>query len=416
MENSSAISQYQNDEIDLFELIEGLWKEKLLIIGFSVFSLIAGAVFAFSQTPVYKATLKLTQPDPATLSPLTNLTLYPQVSSQDLLTDFLTELQSIKTRETFIDQAPKEFKDALYDGQNLIDRLKSLDLLISINKSDEKKNENLFPWSVTLNADNPMVAAAELDRLSALASEAMLNRYKDRYANARDIKLTQLKQQIELESKQLKAERTNQIIRLEEAHQLVLKEVEDQLVKAKQLYQSQLNDKLRLLEEAFATAKALGITEPAKGSSAINGNKVEVQLRNDSDPLYFRGTRLLSEELIQLQTRPDNFFPVETVRSLEAELDKLKHNRKIEILKSRESDQPFSESIEAMQKQIARLEAEEFPTTLQLEFSRTAAVADPQKIKPKRALILALSVILGGMLGIFAALIRQAVKKRNMAN
>ncbi|MFW1677448.1 Wzz/FepE/Etk N-terminal domain-containing protein [Pontibacter sp. JAM-7] len=412
MEISPDTSKLQSDEIDLFELIEGLWKEKLLIIGVSIFTLIAGAIFAFSQTPVYKATLHLTQPDPATLSPLTGLTLYSQISSQEPLTDFVTELQSISTRETFINQTAPELKDKLYPGKTQIERLKNLDKLITLSKSDEKKGNGLYPWTVKINTNNPMVAAAELNRLADLATKALQQRYKERYASARETTLAQLEQKVTLESEQLKAERLNQITRLEEAHQLKLRELEDQLAAQKQLYQAQLNDRFKLLEEAYATAKALGILEPTKGSSAVNGNKVEVQLRNDNDPLYFRGTKMLSEELIQLKTRPDDFFPDETIRELEAELQMLAKNRKIEMLKNRTSDIAFSDSITAMQKQVAKLESEIFPTTMQLAFSRTPAVADPQKLKPKRAMILALSLILGGMLGIFAALIRQAVKKR----
>jgi chain length determinant protein (polysaccharide antigen chain regulator) len=49
---------------------------------------------------------------------------------------------------------------------------------------------------------------------------------------------------------------------------------------------------------------------------------------------------------------------------------------------------------------------------LQLTFTNGVVVADPDPIKPQKAMILALSVVLGGMLGVVIALVRSAVRNR----
>lgn len=48
---------YQNDEIDLFELIETLWKEKLWILLFTFLAAVAGFSYAFLATPKYSVSL-----------------------------------------------------------------------------------------------------------------------------------------------------------------------------------------------------------------------------------------------------------------------------------------------------------------------------------------------------------------------
>ena len=48
---------YQNDEIDLFELIKTLWEEKLWILMFTFLAAVAGFSYAFLATPKYSVSL-----------------------------------------------------------------------------------------------------------------------------------------------------------------------------------------------------------------------------------------------------------------------------------------------------------------------------------------------------------------------
>ena len=51
-----------DDEIDLFELIQSLWKEKVLIVAITaVITLIGGGV-AFLLAPIYEASVKMLPP------------------------------------------------------------------------------------------------------------------------------------------------------------------------------------------------------------------------------------------------------------------------------------------------------------------------------------------------------------------
>ena len=77
-----------DDEIDLFELIQSLWKEKVLIIGITaVITLIGGGV-AFSIHPTYEASVKMLPPSQSDVVELVKFDILQ--SSQSLsFADFL---------------------------------------------------------------------------------------------------------------------------------------------------------------------------------------------------------------------------------------------------------------------------------------------------------------------------------------
>jgi len=60
MENPQVNPAVADDEIDLFELIETLWKEKALIILFTVVAAIGGTGYAFLASPEYSVSVNYT--------------------------------------------------------------------------------------------------------------------------------------------------------------------------------------------------------------------------------------------------------------------------------------------------------------------------------------------------------------------
>ena len=71
-----------DDEIDLFELIQSLWKEKVLIIAITaVITLIGGGV-AFSLTPIYEASVKMLPPSQSNVAELVKFDILQSSQSQ----------------------------------------------------------------------------------------------------------------------------------------------------------------------------------------------------------------------------------------------------------------------------------------------------------------------------------------------
>jgi len=63
-------AEQMDDEIDLFELIESLWKEKVLIVAITAIITLIGGGVAFSLTPTYEASVQMLPPSQSDVAEL----------------------------------------------------------------------------------------------------------------------------------------------------------------------------------------------------------------------------------------------------------------------------------------------------------------------------------------------------------
>ena len=94
-----------DDEIDLFELFESLWKEKVLIVAITFVITLIGVGYALSIPPTYQASVKMLPPSQSDVAELTKFDVLqsPQSQSQSFA-DFLQILKSNQLRKTFLSQ------------------------------------------------------------------------------------------------------------------------------------------------------------------------------------------------------------------------------------------------------------------------------------------------------------------------
>jgi len=101
--------------------------------------------------------------------------------------------------------------------------------------------------------------------------------------------------------------------------------------------------------------------------------------------------------------------------NLNQQLEALEVNTKIEQLKTRTNFISFSNELRALSykkgqliKALKTIETAEFPV-----YKIALTPVEPTNaVKPKKVLILAVSIVLGLILGVFIALIRRSVKNR----
>ena len=136
------------------------------------------------------------------------------------------------------------------------------------------------------------------------------------------------------------------------------------------------------LNEAYQIAEKSNIIEPreSKDQTVKTGARSSV-ITEEMRYLYSRGTRALRVEIETVKERQKNLFMVDGLMEIE---------QRLVLLNSASFD-------------VSKI----MPVTIDL-----AAEAPEQSIKPKRSLIVALSVVVGGFLGIIFALIRNAVLNR----
>ncbi|MNR32418.1 Tyrosine-protein kinase ptk [compost metagenome] len=84
----------------------------------------------------------------------------------------------------------------------------------------------------------------------------------------------------------------------------------------------------------------------------------------------------------------------------------------LQVLQARQSDDPFILELRKLQDRLAFLKGIDVKPDNVAVFTLDSAAEVPETpIKPKKVLIIALGVVLGGMLGVFIALVRYMMRK-----
>ncbi|WP_053105936.1 GNVR domain-containing protein [Thiopseudomonas alkaliphila] len=123
----------------------------------------------------------------------------------------------------------------------------------------------------------------------------------------------------------------------------------------------------------------------------------------------------LTAEKTALEQRENDDFTSSRIVEINKELKLLENNRKVESLLARENDELFLADLAAIHAELAKLKSIEINwDNVKLARFDQLAVTPRSAIKPKKSLIVAMGALLGGMLGVFIALIKAAIRKRKL--
>ena len=339
---------YQDDEIDLFELIETLWKEKFLIILFTVLAALGGAGYAFLATPTYEAEVRLLPPSTKDVAELNKLSGAPYVananasfSPANVFERFVQNLESSSLRKEFLAR-PEVLIFYNPEGHPISRVWKGLSESLVVSKSG--KNSNATTLKVVLS--DPILTA---DFANAFVDLALSNTKADLISDFHE-ELSQSKDRITAT-----------------------------LDSRKQTYVSQIETELAKLREAKLVASKIGIEREDSTDRLAGAN--ENLMVDEMRRLYRLGTVAISAE--------------------------------IEAMQARMKDDSLIPGLVALQQQFAFLDSISLDTNKIRPAIVDLEAAEPlSPIKPKKSLILALSVVLGGMVGVMFVLIRSAVRNR----
>lgn len=329
-----------NDEVDLIEVIQGLWLQKWLILSIVLLFALVGGGYSFFSKSVYEAkafVIPPTQKDIANFNygriKASELAPYSVKNVYDV---FLRNLQAESLRWSF-------FEEYYLPSLNEEERAGSKDGLYTRFSNDltiapaDKNNPDRF--SVAIQGKDPVKAVewvkVYIDRARVLAVDEMVDSV-NREAEVRARNLTQ----------QIKVLRENG-------------------EKTRQDLITQLNEALRV-------AEAIGLDKPPIISGNLSG---EVSANMDGELTYMRGSKALIAE--------------------------------IKNLEERKVSDPFIKNLRALQvKQEFYMDLAVSPNDVAV-FRIDGPIQTPDKpIKPKKALILAVSIIFGGVIGLFVAIFR----------
>lgn len=410
---------FSNDEIDLVAIFQDIWRQRWLIAGVMAFVGLIAVAYAFLATPYYQAQSILKPTSLKSFDQL-NLTGVYKVDREDVLRRIGVSLESYSTRYAFF-QTHRDLFGALEKSDESLDEAfeRINQTAFTVLKPDLKKDGSLskyvglsfvYPQGVdgveVVNRLVKYVIEKERVLISAEVNTLLSNR------------LTKLKSQIEAARTGYEISKQAKIAKLLEADNVKRANLLDELNGLRQQLKLRRENRIKQLSEAIMIAEQLGIHKPATPSSMRDmdssgqGNLIRTEVNNQQIPLYFMGTAALAAERKALQARSSDDFTDAHVGEIEKQLRMLRNNREIEALRKRENDDLFMDKLASWEEEISYLSKLQ-PELLLNDIVEVdqPAVLPLSPIKPKKTLIVALGLILGGMLGVFISLCRSVVRR-----
>ncbi|UZE25363.1 Wzz/FepE/Etk N-terminal domain-containing protein [Pseudomonas sp. B21-056] len=270
-----------SDEIDLIELVRGLWAQKWLIIGVTLLVTIGAAAYAFLSKPVYEAKLFIMPPTQNGIAELnygraksTELDAYSIKHVYDV---FARNLQAESIRQKFFNEV---YLPSLDESQRkgALDRVYERFSRELVVRGPGKDTPDRF--SVTVQGGDPVRATEWAKAYVQRASEAA-------------------------ESELIKNVTTEASVRA--------RNIEQRIVSLRETAQRLREDRIQQLREALKIAEAIGLTTPTINSSA----SVDITVDTGNKMDYQRGSKALAAEVNVLESRASDDAFISGLRALQ---------------------------------------------------------------------------------------------------
>jgi len=324
-----------------------LWNKKLLVIATTLVAVLGSVVFAFLQTPIYKAESRLLPPKSKDVQPL-------NVQGVRILSGDM-KLQGVDTDIVFT-----VFKNNLSSRtlqKKFINEFKLMEILVT-ERTSETRDEDIYEdfaeiikvnnrdgLSISIELHDPNVAAQWVNDYVQFIDSETIKRIVENNRNAI----------------------TNQI-----------RNIEYQIASKRQMAKQRREDQIEKFKEALIIARRLGVEERVDTTNVVQNNQLNIS--TSSTPLFYRGTRALSTEIEILTNRKSDDPFITGLRDLQENLALLRSiNINTERLHSVSIDQ--------------------------------AAYPPKNRIKPNRRMIVTIGTTAGLFLGIFLAFFASFVMK-----
>ncbi|MEP6388349.1 MAG: Wzz/FepE/Etk N-terminal domain-containing protein [Halioglobus sp.] len=421
--NGNISPKLHDDEIDLFELVEGLWQQKWLVAAITTASAVVALVAVLVMQPTYQAEAFLRAPLTSQLALIQDSKVL-SIDPETALERIAEELNSVSLRrEVYDSNLSALFEEPLVEAEALDFNFTYVFLpsLAVITPSKGAKKDDLGRRVISFDHFDPHVSASIPNQLVSMAALQAKANLLEEFRSTLAAKLNRLRTELELKSGNLVQADQDKIAQLTEKDRLERLQVEDEIAALRRKAANLRQDEVVRLEEALKVARSLNIAEPTtltvmarELSVSPSSMSITNDISEEKDPDYLRGTRVLTAELAALKARASDDAHIPELRELQMRLDLLSENRQIEILNSREDYAAFVTGADALREEISKLEdlfQNDFEELSLLRIDQPA-LTPSRPIKPRKALILAAAIVAGGMFGVLIALIRNAAAAR----
>lgn len=404
----------QTEDIDILAMLQFVWNQKILIVATAFIFGALAAAYAFLTAPEYRVTTTLRPAAINDLDALDRTGIY-SLTPDKALVRVGAALDSYDVRLGYFRANPQLFAPFRGPGQTDEQAFedfnqKSINLVLP----DAKQKLDLFSAYIGMELRYPKEAEGDeiLNGLVKYAIDA------GRARIAADLKVIVHNRLNEVEVKlstaraAYDATKESQIAKLLEEDKLKKAQLQDELKALRAQLRTRRADRIAQLDEAISIARSLGIKKPSTPSSMaregeIAGNVIRTEVNNQQIPLYFLGTDALEAERKALRSRTSDDFTEPRIAQIGKELMLLKSNRRIETLLQRQNEDVFLSEIDALRGEAARLKTINVDVNnLSLVSIDQQAVEPMKPIWPKKSLLIAVGLFVGGMIGLMIAVVR----------
>ena len=409
---------YNNDEIDLVELLRSLFQQKYLILAVACLVTLVAVAYAFLATPHYQVQSVLRPVDRGSLDELNGTGVY-ELTPAEALGRVGGGLSSYERRLAFFRDNQALFSGLVTPGRSLEQVFEAFNRsAFTMLQVDPKRPNSLSEFvGISLTYPRGVEGVAVVNGLVAYVLEAERERIASDLKVLIANRLFSLEQKIEAARASYGARKEARIAALLEEDALQRARLQDELQALRGELKTRRENRIKGLDEAIQIAESLGIENPTTPSAMADaqrqGQVVRTEVNSREIPLYFMGSEALKAEREALKARRSDDFSEPRIAEIEKELTLLGHNRQVEILEKRQNEDLYLRDLAEWRQEAAQLKGIKFDTsTLQLVRLDQQALDPLAPVKPKKALIIALGGVAGLMLGIFAALLRNLLRPR----
>jgi len=329
----------RDDEIELFDLVHGIWRQKLWVGLVAAPILAVGVAYALMAAPVYEAKLFVEPPTQNDIAQLNfgrggDSGLIP-LTVKEVYETHLQALQSEAVRNKFFrdvylpslsDERRRGSRDALYSDFNRV-------LTVAPAKGSSTR------YAVTATMHDPQQATKWVGAFNELAAQSAKRKVLESNRSDMLIKADNLQSQISSEKNSARKER---------------------------------EDRIAQLKEALVVARSVGLEKPPLISEPLS---VQVSAAMGGSLTYMRGSKALEAEIATLEART--------------------------------SDDPFINGLRPRQEKITFYREFKLDPSVIRVFEQDGEVELPdQPIKPKKSLIVIISLVLGLGAGLLTAVVK----------
>jgi len=399
-------------------MFHSIWRQKRLVVGCAALAGVLGVGYALLAPRVYEVSSVLRPAAINELDALNRSEVY-KLPPADALAKVGAQLDSYEARLGFFKSHEQLFAAFQKPGQSLEQSFEDFNRnSVNLILPDPKKADSLGAY-IRLELQYP----ADVDGVAILNGFVDYAIGVEREQVGADLKvivnnrLNELKGKIDAARANYENDKESKIATMLESDRLKRAQLQDELSALRLQLKMERSDRLAELAEAIAIAKSLGIKTPttpssmADASRGASGQVMRTEVNNQKIPLYFLGTEALEAERDALQRRTSDDFTNARVAEIGKELQLLEVNRKVEVLRKRGNEDIFLQDVEPLRAEVARLR------NLNIDMSNLKLVTIDRRaqeplapIKPKKALVIVLSVVAGLVLGLLIALIRYFIQ------